>query len=74
MLIKSNFSFSHSVFKRLVLQTCEKKGLFRKGLKSLVAILNLSSAKSLEFEIYASKIRLLGKGFENSLHSKMKFE
>ena len=28
----SNFSFSHSVFKRLVLQTCKKQGLFGKGL------------------------------------------
>ena len=28
----SNFSFSHSVFKRLVLQTRENKGLFGKGL------------------------------------------
>ena len=26
------FSFSHSVFKRLLLQTHEKKGLFGKGL------------------------------------------
>ena len=29
----SNFSFSHSVFKRLVLQTHKKQGLFGKGLK-----------------------------------------
>ena len=28
LLIMSNFSFSHSVFKRLVLQTCENKSLF----------------------------------------------
>ena len=28
----SNFSFSHSVFKRLVLQTCKNKGLFGKEL------------------------------------------
>ena len=28
----SNFSFSHSVFKRLPLQTCKNQGLFGKGL------------------------------------------
>ena len=28
LLVTSNFSFSHSVFKRLVLQTCKNKGLF----------------------------------------------
>ena len=28
----SNFSFSCSVFKRFVLQTCKDKGLFGKGL------------------------------------------
>ena len=32
MLITSNFSFSHSVFKKLVLQTRKNKGLFWKGL------------------------------------------
>ena len=33
LLVTSNFSFSYSVFKRLVLQTCENQGLFGKGLK-----------------------------------------
>ena len=32
LLVTSNFSFSHSVFKRLVLQTRENQGLFGKGL------------------------------------------
>ena len=32
MLITSNFSFSHSVFRRHVLQTSKKKGLFGKRL------------------------------------------
>ena len=32
LLITSNFSFSHSVFKRLVRQTRENQGLFGKGL------------------------------------------
>ena len=32
LLITSNFSFSHSVFKRLVQQTSKNQGLFGKGL------------------------------------------
>ena len=32
LLVTSDFSFSHSVFKRLVLQTRKNKGLFGKGL------------------------------------------
>ena len=32
LLVTNNFSFSHSVFKRLVLQTCKNQGLFGKGL------------------------------------------
>ena len=35
MLVTSNFSFSHSVFSRLVQQTHKNQGLFGKGLKSL---------------------------------------
>ena len=34
LLVTSNFSFSHSVFKRLQLQTHKNQGLFRKGLNS----------------------------------------
>ena len=34
LLVKSNFSFSNSVFKRLVLQTCKNQGLFGKGLNN----------------------------------------
>ena len=33
LLVTSNFSFSHSVFK--ILQTCENQGLFGKGLMTL---------------------------------------
>ena len=33
LLIMSNFSFSHSVLKRPVMQTHKNHGLFRKGLK-----------------------------------------
>ena len=32
LVYTSNFSFSHNVFKRLVLQTCKNKGLFGEGL------------------------------------------
>ena len=32
LLVTSNFSFSHSVFKRLLLQTRKNQGLFGKGL------------------------------------------
>ena len=35
LLIMSNFSFSHSVFKRLVLQTRKNQGLFGKGLSHI---------------------------------------
>ena len=33
LLVTSKFSFSHSVFKRLVQQTCKIQGLFGKGLR-----------------------------------------
>ena len=34
LLYISNFSFSHSIFKRLEMQTLENKGLFGKGLNN----------------------------------------
>ena len=36
LLIMSNFSYSHSVFKRLVQQTRKNQGLFGKDLKNQV--------------------------------------
>ena len=39
MLVLSNFSFSHSVFKGLVLETCKNQGLFGKGLTDRHCIL-----------------------------------
>ena len=33
LLVGSNFSFSHSVFKRLVWETSKNQGLFGKGLR-----------------------------------------
>ena len=38
LLVTSSLSFSHSVFKRLVLQTCKNQGLFGKGLKEQIEI------------------------------------
>ena len=32
MMVTSNFAFSHSVFKKLLLQTHKNQGLFEKGL------------------------------------------
>ena len=40
LLIMSNFSFSHSVFKTLVLQTRKNQGLFGKGLKLILPFTN----------------------------------
>ena len=39
LLVTSNFSFFHSVFKRLVLQTRENQGLFGKGLITPASVL-----------------------------------
>ena len=37
LLVTSNFSFSHSVFKRLVMQTRKNQSLFGKGLRSTIS-------------------------------------
>ena len=52
LLVMSNFSFSHSVFKRLVLQTCKNQGLFGKGLKDRIVCkrLIILIKKALKFE------------------------
>ena len=43
LLVTSNFTFFHSVFKGLVLQTCINQGLFGKGFRPFrVIILNIS--------------------------------
>ena len=41
LLVMSNFSYSHSVFKRLVLQTRKNQGLFGKGLTLYHTIMTL---------------------------------
>ena len=43
LLVTSNFSFSHGVLKRLVLQTRKNQGLFGKGLND--KFLDLSKSK-----------------------------
>ena len=48
MLVTSKFSFSHSVFKRLVLQTRKNQGLFGKGLRVSILwlwIINILSTR-----------------------------
>ena len=48
LLVTSNFSFSHSVFKRLLLGTRKNKGLFGKGLSlSIVRSSVLESSNNL---------------------------
>ena len=42
---RSNFSFSHSVFKGLVLQTYKLKGLFRKGLTFKYVLFSITDVK-----------------------------
>ena len=46
LLVMSNFSFSHSVFKRLVLQTRKNQGLFGKGLSTAVQNIDHDQARS----------------------------
>ena len=49
LLVMSNFSFSHSVFKRLVLQTCKNQGLFGKGLTSTTSALVHQETQCIKF-------------------------
>ena len=43
MLIMSNFSIAHSVFKRLTLQTCKNQGLFGRRLKRILMYMYLQT-------------------------------
>ena len=54
LLVTSNFSFAHSVRKRLVLQTGENQDLFRKGLnpKPHVKLLSFSKSKAFADALY----------------------
>ena len=44
----SNFSFSHRFFKRIVLQTCRNRDLFKKGLNVLKTICPSGMGSSLD--------------------------
>ena len=46
MLFTSNFSFSYSVFKRLVLQTSKNYGMFGKGLIDFKSVESIPKYKS----------------------------
>ena len=52
LLVTSNFSFSHSVFNRLVVLTGKTKGLFGKGLKALVRIQTIFQISSKSFMVF----------------------
>ena len=55
LLVMNNFSFSHSVFKRLVLQTCKNQGLCGKVL-SLYTIPTFSTPKERVFSSPEHKV------------------
>ena len=59
LLVISTFSFSHRVFKRIILQTLESKGLFWKGLilNRLSALGKGSTRLMLVHVSFSSKIR-----------------
>ena len=59
----SNFSFSHSVFQRLVLQTRKNQGLFGKGLVQgiLPTLKNFHVTQKLEF-VFVKVENIVGKG------------
>ena len=71
LLVTSNFSFSHSVFKRLVLQTCTLQGLIGKGFKPITRRQILDSSKVKKFADdnfeYDENGRTLSKRVENAV-------
>ena len=56
LLVMSNFSFFHSVFRRLALQTRKNQGLFGKGLTDLSSLMSKIIPKPLtaEYEIFTA--------------------
>ena len=73
LLVTSNFFFSHSVFKRLVLQTRQYQGLFGKGLNAIVGhFLNYRYKKDYK-KCFDSIYRnaLWRKLFEHCIHGKV---
>ena len=57
LLVTSNFSFSHSVFKRLVMQTCKNQGLFRKGLILYRTMMTFDTLEEKAFWTHGGKRR-----------------
>ena len=55
LLVMINFSFSHSVFKRLALQTGKKQGLFEKGLTLYYTSLIVSDPEKETFDNVVGK-------------------
>ena len=51
LLVTSNLSFSHSIFKRLVLQSCKNKGLFGKALR-LKGVFKTNICNKMHLNIY----------------------
>ena len=51
LLVMSNFSFSHSVFKIMILQTCVNQGLFGKGLTNITMVQSSSNGKKTPWEM-----------------------
>ena len=73
LLVTSNFSFSSSVFKRLVQQTRKDKGLFGKGLtpltdKPLWAYVLRSAKLLLEDLLYLYELKGAIKGLERTMN------
>ena len=66
LLVTSNFFFSHSVFKRLVLQTRKNQGLFGKGLIYITNRENLDWFKFNPFPEQALGFTSM-KSFENTV-------
>ena len=56
LLVTSNLSFSHSVFKKLLLQTRKNQGLFGRGLKELEGIYNPTLRERLDKSIVSNLI------------------
>ena len=71
LLVTSNFSFSHSVFKRLVLRTRKNLALFGKGLMAMHGVplieIDNSTTKNAELDKTAGTIMLISSTFSVKL-------
>ena len=69
LLVTSNFTFSHSVFKRLVMQTRKNQGLFGKGLRAKRSGTQLHNFSFQSHRLLFSHASAEGRG-ENTLERK----